>query len=87
MGLGDSLRRLDERVVQSAEVSGSAAQRRAAWGSRYGWSLFLLLGLAVLAFGLWALSADRPALAGGPVSIGGGLVVLSLYLFVRRERG
>jgi uncharacterized membrane protein HdeD (DUF308 family) len=67
-------------------VEQTAVERRAAWGRKHGWVLFGLLGVALLAFGLWALSEDRPALAGVPTAMGAGFLGVALYLFVRRDR-
>jgi uncharacterized membrane protein HdeD (DUF308 family) len=65
----------------------TAADRRVEWGSKHGWTLFALLGAALLAFGMWALSEDRPALAGVPTALGVGFLAVALYLVVRRKRG
>jgi uncharacterized membrane protein HdeD (DUF308 family) len=66
-------------------MSRTAADRRVEWGSKHGWSLFVLLGAALLGLGLWALSEDRPALAGVPTALGGGFLTLALYLSPRRS--
>lgn len=63
------------------------ADKRAAWGSKHGWSLFALLGAALLAFGMWALFENRAALAGAPTAIAAGFLAVALYLWAKRERG
>lgn len=68
-------------------TSESSSSAREEWGRRYGWTLFALLGGALVAFAAWALSEDRPALAGAPFATGVGFVVVAAYLFVKRTRG
>jgi hypothetical protein len=61
-------------------------EARAAWGRKHGWSLFLTLGLALLAVCAWALATDRPAVAGMNIGLGAGFVALGVLLFVKRDR-
>jgi uncharacterized membrane protein HdeD (DUF308 family) len=69
------------------ETDGARRQAaRTAWGQRHGWSLFLLLGLLLLAVCAWALASDRPAVAGMNVGLGVGFVAVGVWLFVRRTR-
>lgn len=73
------MRDLDDRILGNPE-------RREAWGRKHGWSLFLALGLVLLAVCAWALVADRPAIAGMNVGLGAGFVALGVFLFVKRDR-
>lgn len=70
---------LDDRVLGST-------QAREAWGRKHGWSLFLVLGLVLLAVCAWAVAADRPAITGMNVGLGAALVALGVFLFVKRDR-
>ena len=79
MALSTRLRDLDRRVL------GPTASREA-WGRQHGWSLFVLLGLAVLAVCAWAVATDRPAIVGMNLGFGVGFVVLGVVLRVRRGR-
>lgn len=75
------LRDLDDRVLRNR--SNAARQ---AWGRRHGWSVFLLLGLAMLAFSAWAFATDRPGMAAVPLGCGVGYVGVAAVLFVKRTR-
>lgn len=80
MDLPSRLRDLDDRVLK--DRSNSAREE---WGRRHGWSLFAVLGCVLAGFGVWALCADRPAMAGMPVSFAVGALAVAVYLFVRRK--
>jgi hypothetical protein len=77
-------RDLDNKVL--GPPGSPAAQAREAWSRRHGWSLFVLLGLVVLAFCGWALAADRPVIAGMNIGLGVAFVAVGVVLFLRRER-
>lgn len=81
MTLPSRLRDLDDRVLRDRSTPA-----REDWGRRHGWSLFAALGFLLLAFGLWAMSIDRPAMAGLPIFMGAGLLAIAVYLFVKRKR-
>lgn len=74
------LRDLDDRVL-----SHPSSAAREAWGRKHGWSLFVLLGVALLAVCAWALVVDRPAIAGMNVGFGIALVAIGVSLFRRRR--
>ena len=59
---------------------------RVAWGRRYGWSLFALLGAVLVGIGLWALTADRPAMSAIPTGYGVGALAVAAWLFITRTR-
>lgn len=81
MALPSRLRALDDRVLRDRSTPA-----REEWGRRHGWSLIAAVGCLLLAFGLWALTIDRPAMAGLPTAMGVGVLALAVYLFVRRTR-
>jgi hypothetical protein len=81
MSLSSGLRDLDDRVLRDRP-----SPAREAWGHRHGWSLIAASGCLLVAFGLWALSTGRPAMAGGPAAMGLGVLAMAAYLFVRRAR-
>jgi hypothetical protein len=79
MALPSRLRDLDDRVLRDRSTPA-----RQEWGQRHGWSLFLLLGLVVLAACAWGLATDRPAVAGMNLGLGVFFVVVGVVLRVRR---
>lgn len=72
--------------LDNGALGRSSSSGREAWGRKHGWSLFLLLGLLLLAVCAWALAADRPAIAGINIGFGAAFVALGLFLFVKREQ-
>lgn len=81
MSIATRLRALDDRVLRSR---GAPARER--WFRQHGWTVFALLGVVLVAFGAWAVSVDRPALAGIPMAAGCGYLAAAVYLFVKRPR-
>ncbi len=80
MSLRSQVRNLDDRVLRDRSTPA-----RQEWGRRHGWSLFLLLGMAVLAACAWGLATDRPAVAGMNLGLGVFFVVVGMMLRVRRD--
>jgi drug/metabolite transporter superfamily protein YnfA len=76
-----SLRRLDDRVLRNR---GTPA--RDVWFRQHGWWVYVLLGLALLAFAGWGFAQGRPALAGAPTATAGGMFAVAAYLLVTRDK-